>query len=136
MTVATFAIGLPGHPPRFFLTAPGDEILANLRDGEVSVTQTVFPPAPHIIAADGLSVIAIEADPTHAIEAAWTAIRMERNALLDFSRWTIAPDSPLSVPNQAEWLAYLKALNRLTIDFEAPGDVVWPDAPLMVYVAE
>jgi hypothetical protein len=130
---ATYAIGTPGFPPRFFLTAPGDEILANLREGEVSVTQTIFPPAPHIISQDGLSVIAIEPDPAHALERAWNAIRMERNALLDFSRWTISPDSPLSVENQAEWLAYLKALNRLTVVFEAPGDVIWPDAPSMVY---
>lgn len=133
MSLSVYAIGTPGQAPRFFLTAPEDEAPLNAGEGEVAITQSLFPPGPHIISPDGLSVIALDDDPAEAIERAWAAIRMERNARLDYSRWTIALDSPLSVENQIEWLAYLKALNRLTIDYSDPSAIVWPDAPAIVY---
>lgn len=56
----------------------------------------------------------------------------QRNQLLDSVAWTIRADSPLTAKNQAEWLVYMKKLQRLTLD-QPNGDVVWPDEPKLEY---
>ena len=67
--------------------------------------------------------------PRVPIARQWASVRNQRTRLLDENRWTVLPDSPLSAECQAEWLTYLKALQAITRDAEAPADVVWPTMP-------
>lgn len=55
-------------------------------------------------------------------------LKAERNIVLDGFRWTIMPDSPLTAENQAEWVAWMRALHRMTVDFQ-PSDWSWPARP-------
>ncbi|MCD1591818.1 phage tail assembly chaperone [Qipengyuania citrea] len=58
-------------------------------------------------------------------------IRAERNQRIAAAQWAVLPGSPLSTECQAAFLEYIKALHRLTIDFDAPASVVWPDEPAL-----
>lgn len=59
--------------------------------------------------------------------------RAERNRRLDACLWAVQPGSPLTPECQDEFCEYRKALNRVTVDFGIPADVVWPDQPTLVY---
>jgi hypothetical protein len=68
-------------------------------------------------------------------DRAFGVIRDRRNQLLEQWAWTLRPDSPLTTECQAEYLAWLKALQRVTADVkktDAPG-FVFPDPPALVY---
>lgn len=56
-------------------------------------------------------------------------LKAERNRLLETARWAVMPDSPLSEPSRAEFMAYLAVLNRMTVDCADPTTWVWPEAP-------
>jgi hypothetical protein len=60
-------------------------------------------------------------------------VRNERNHLLDNYRWTVAPDSPLTVECQAQWLSYLNCLHRLLVDYPLGVGLVWPAKPSLEY---
>ena len=74
--------------------------------------------------------------PQVPIERRWAEVRNRRTQLLDAWRWTVMPDSPLAADNQAEWLAWLKALHAVTKGVEDPGGVVWPDQPALRYAED
>lgn len=59
--------------------------------------------------------------------------RQRRNRLLEEWRWTVTPDSPLNASSRDAFMNYLRALHRLTIDFDRPSAVVWPDPPQPTY---
>lgn len=59
--------------------------------------------------------------------------RAHRDQLADRHRWTVAPDSPLASDCRAAFDAYLAALHRISLDFERPSLVVWPDVPALDY---
>lgn len=61
------------------------------------------------------------------------AIRSRRDSILDGHRWTITPDSPLTEENQQEWLAYLRKLQRITVDYPDGVGLVWPEKPEFIY---
>lgn len=71
--------------------------------------------------------------PQVPLERQWAEVRNRRNDLLDAWRWTVMPDSPLTAEEQAEWLAWLKALQAVTKGVEAPRDVAWPEQPALRY---
>jgi hypothetical protein len=60
-----------------------------------------------------------------------TQTKNTRNRLLDASVWTVLPGTPLR--NWQEWADYRGKLNSLTIDFDSPGAVLWPEEPRKVY---
>lgn len=61
---------------------------------------------------------------------AGVVIKAERDRRIDAARWSLdAETSPLSETSRLEWVAYVKALHRITVDFVAPDDVVWPPEP-------
>lgn len=62
-------------------------------------------------------------------------LRQRRDQLLEENRWTIMPDSPLSIENQADWLLWLKAIQAILKDItdETTDTVVWPDQPEFIY---
>ncbi|CAB4131779.1 Phage tail assembly chaperone protein [uncultured Caudovirales phage] len=73
-----------------------------------------------------------------ANDVAWSgplgdAIRQERNTRLDLSLWAVMPGSPLTQACQDEFTEYRKKLHRLTVDFDIPGEVIWPSQPDLVY---
>ena len=63
-------------------------------------------------------------------------VKAERNALLEKWAWTIRMESPLSEACQANFLQYLRALNRLTVNFSKPCEVVFPALPELEYELE
>lgn len=63
-------------------------------------------------------------------------LRQRRNELLDAYRWTIMPDSPLSVACQAQWAAWLQSLHSLLLNVTDPATVVWPEMPEYEYSTE
>lgn len=80
-----------------------------------------------------------------AVEGTWQSeqgklLRAHRNSLLDANRWTVMPDSPLTVINQGEWIVYLKQLQSLTVTYpnltafqDTPGKWKWPVMPTLKY---
>lgn len=61
-------------------------------------------------------------------ELLWEPVKTARNILLAESDWTQAADSPLSDAAKAAWADYRQALRDIPQDFDAPDDVVWPEA--------
>lgn len=67
--------------------------------------------------------------------AAMADLRGRRNVELEKWAWTVRPDSPLSAECQAEFMAWLKRLHRLTVDVKEKDvlEFVFPDPPALVY---
>lgn len=65
--------------------------------------------------------------------AAGDAVRAERNQRLARDQWTVLRGSPLSEECQAAFAQYFLLLNRLTVDYEKPADVIWPERPTLAY---
>lgn len=59
-------------------------------------------------------------------EAAWEALRIERNRTLAASDWTQVPDAPV---DQAAWAAYRQQLRDLPSTTTDPFNVQWPQSP-------
>lgn len=67
---------------------------------------------------------------TQAAEAcAWACLRSDRNALLTASDWTVLPDSPLSLSDQADAMTYRAALRDLPANTVDPSSPSWPAKP-------
>lgn len=78
-----------------------------------------------------------EASEAVALEGTWESeqgkyLKAQRNSKLEFTRWTIDRDSPLSADNQEEWLAYRALLNRMTVDHTI-ASWEWPVEPEQRY---
>ena len=76
--------------------------------------------------------ITLIADPQRVeakTQAAWTALRAQRNSLLAACDWTQLPDSALSQDKKVAWGAYRQALRNLTDTVTDPTQVDWPLAP-------
>lgn len=58
--------------------------------------------------------------------AAWENLRIERNARLTASDWTVLGDSPTPT---AAWKAYRQALRDLPSNTTDPSNPVWPTPP-------
>tara|TARA_B100000029_G_scaffold71680_1_gene63571 strand:+ start:549 stop:1013 length:465 start_codon:yes stop_codon:yes gene_type:complete len=62
-----------------------------------------------------------------------SAIRYERNNLLQGCDWTQLPDSPLTDEKKAEWATYRQSLRDVTKDVSSELDTLdgfaWPTAP-------
>lgn len=57
-------------------------------------------------------------------------LKAERNRRIDAARWAVDPlTSPLTPSSQSQFAEYIRTLNRLTVDFEGPAEVVWPELP-------
>jgi hypothetical protein len=61
-----------------------------------------------------------------ADEAAWNALRAERNRRLADTDWTVLGDSPTPT---AAWKAYRQALRDLPVNTTDPFNPVWPTPP-------
>lgn len=68
----------------------------------------------------------IEVTNARRIEAAWQALRAERNARLTASDWTQVADAPV---DQTAWAAYRQALRDLPETTQDPFAPVWPREP-------
>ena len=60
---------------------------------------------------------------------AWDAIRVERDALLTASDWTVLPDAPLTTTQKTAWKTYRQTLRDLPQTFATPDGIVWPERP-------
>lgn len=61
-------------------------------------------------------------------------MKLERNRRIDRAHWAIDPlTSPLSAKTRGLYVAYIKALHRISVEFPTPDDVVWPDEPALEY---
>ena len=90
---------------------------------------------------DDVWVISLDVDTVTA--AAWTALRTERNRLLQQSDWTALSDAHLSQDKKDAWFTYRQALRDLPDDLAAsvpegagPPDLFeWPLDPTVVVQA-
>ena len=60
---------------------------------------------------------------------AWTALRIERNRLLQQSDWTALSDAHLSQDKKDAWFTYRQALRDLPENATDPTQVTWPVSP-------
>ena len=70
------------------------------------------------------------ADPWKSEQGKW--LKAERDLALNNNRWAVMPDSPLTPECQAEFMAYMRALHRMTVDC-TPDTWTWPSRPEQTY---
>jgi len=76
--------------------------------------------------------ITLQADPTKLeakLNAAWTALRTERNARLAACDWVALADAHLSQDKKDAWFAYRQGLRDLPENATDPTQVTWPVSP-------
>ena len=76
--------------------------------------------------------ITLQADPTKLeakLNAAWTALRTERNARLAACDWVALADAHLSQDKKDAWADYRQALRDLPENATDPTQVTWPVSP-------
>lgn len=57
-------------------------------------------------------------------------VKAQRNALIEATRWAADPTTtPFAEPKRLEFAAYIRTLNRLTVDHPSPDAVVMPVPP-------
>lgn len=61
------------------------------------------------------------------------AARRKRDMLLKETEWTILRDSPLTEPNQLEWLDYRNQLHLLLAESPDPLAIIWPTQPAQLF---
>lgn len=59
----------------------------------------------------------------------WTALRANRDALLNACDWTMMPDAPLSDSQKNAWKDYRQQLRSLPGNTTEPANPAWPTAP-------
>jgi hypothetical protein len=79
-----------------------------------------------VIAADEA---AEDAKAAAALEAAWDALRAERNSRLTACDFTQLSDAPITVEKKAEWATYRQELRDLPENTVDPLAPVWPTQP-------
>ena len=68
-------------------------------------------------------------EPPLSVDISWASLRRERDALLGYSDWTQASDSPLSDEAKAEWVVYREELRDLPDTTDDPASPTWPEVP-------
>ena len=63
------------------------------------------------------------------IQQAWTALRTQRNRLLQQSDWTALSDAHLSQDKKDAWFTYRQSLRDLPENATDPTQVTWPVSP-------
>jgi hypothetical protein len=125
-----YAIGKPNEPIRQYVTTMTvEEAAQQCNAGEVYVAAKVVAPASII---NG-KIVVTQMTKEEIDAEFWYIVKDTRNGLLDQYRWTIAIDSPLTAECQAEWLDYYRILNRITVDYDDPQNVLWPALPALTY---
>ena len=71
-------------------------------------------------------IITAEQRAAEALDAAWTALRTERDARLAQTDWTQVSDAPVDA---APWAAYRQALRDLPENTTDPNEPPWPEEP-------
>ncbi len=64
-------------------------------------------------------------------EELWEAIRSARDELLMKADWTAASDHSDPLPEDVVqvWIAYRQKLRDITLSFDNPKEVIWPERP-------
>ena len=76
--------------------------------------------------------VTLVADPSKVqakIQQAWTALRTQRNRLLQQSDWTALSDAHLSQDKKDAWFTYRQSLRDLPENATDPTQVTWPVSP-------
>ena len=76
--------------------------------------------------------VTLVSDPSKVqakIQQAWTALRTERNRLLQQSDWTALSDAHLSQDKKDAWFTYRQSLRDLPENATDPTQVTWPVSP-------
>ena len=84
---------------------------------------------------DEVTLVADDAKVQAKTQAAWTALRTERNRLLQQSDWVALSDAHLSQDKKDAWFAYRQALRDLPDELTDPTQVDWPLDPTVVVQA-
>lgn len=62
------------------------------------------------------------------LENKWNEVRRVRNQYLSECDWTQLSDSPLTIENKQEWIAYRQSLRDITLQ-DDPFNIIWPIKP-------
>ena len=76
--------------------------------------------------------VTVVADPTKVAaktEAAWSDLRIKRNALLVACDWTQLADTRMSQDRKDAWTQYRQELRDFPDSVSDPTQVTWPSAP-------
>lgn len=74
-------------------------------------------------------IITEEQKAAAAHDAAWSALRAERDRHLAETDWLVLRNLETSEPVAPEWLAYRQALRDMPENTDDPLSPVWPDVP-------
>ena len=99
---------------------------------------TCEDPTVVVAVKDDDGTVTLVEDPTklaQKTQAAWTALRTERNARLAASDWTQLQDTHLSAEKKSAWADYRQALRDLPDETTNPLEAEWPPVPGSVPVA-
>lgn len=72
--------------------------------------------------------IAVERENVEPYRLTWDDIRGARAVKLAVSDWTQLPDVPEKT--REAWKVYRKALRNITLNFDQPENVEWPEPPV------
>ena len=64
-----------------------------------------------------------------SLDAAWPAVRAERDRLLADCDWTQVADAPLTASVKQAWADYRQALRDIPQEQDDPDSIVWPETP-------
>ena len=78
---------------------------------------------------DEVTLIADDAKVQAKTAQAWSALRTERNRLLQQSDWTALSDAHLSQDKKDAWFTYRQSLRDLPENATDPTQVTWPVSP-------
>ena len=98
----------------------------------LEVPEGLDPQCIVAIRSDSGDEITLQTDPSKVqakIQQAWTALRTERNRLLQQSDWTALSDAHLSQDKKDAWFAYRQSLRDLPENATDPTQVTWPVSP-------
>ena len=76
-----------------------------------------------------VTLIADDAKVQAKTAQAWSALRTERNRLLQQSDWTALSDAHLSQDKKDAWFTYRQSLRDLPENATDPTQVTWPVSP-------
>ena len=76
-----------------------------------------------------VTLVADDAKVQAKLNAAWTALRTERNARLAACDWVALADAHLSQDKKDAWFAYRQSLRDLPENATDPTQVTWPVSP-------
>ena len=105
---------------------------APLNDGDIEIQEKVTPDVLNfmeLVRDPETGVISLVENTQKKTDQSWTALRTQRNQLLQQSDWTQLQDAHLSAEKKSAWADYRQALRDLPDETTNPLEAEWPTSP-------